>query len=156
MTKTPADALLISLDAVKQDHALQHRGARKILVTGRYPASEAENSKILWRPPATSEKCAVQTNADIELAVFNNRASQDRHYHESGTEIYTVLEGIMHIEIEAAACTLSAGDTIVINPGTVHEIKPEGTSFICQVVTANCKGARDKVISPRHPPLPAA
>lgn len=139
-------ALFVTLEAVKRDGALQPggRGARKILVTEIYTSKETEASEVLWNPPADAGKCPVRVTNDTEVAVFTHAASQDRHYHERGTEMYMVLEGRMVIEVEGVDHTLSAGDMIVVNPGAIHAVKPEGTEFLCRVVTVNCGGASDK------------
>jgi mannose-6-phosphate isomerase-like protein (cupin superfamily) len=141
-------ALVIHLANVKKDPALQPgaRGARKLLVTGIYAELEQPACQTVWSPPATTEKCQVQVTPDIELAVFTEQNAQDRHFHKVASEFYTVLKGEMVIEVEDHSYLLSAGDTIVINPGTVHQIKPEGCEFICQVLTANCSGIADKYI----------
>jgi mannose-6-phosphate isomerase-like protein (cupin superfamily) len=139
-------ALVVRLEAVKRDDALRlgERGARKILVTEIYPAKEIEAREVMWNSPAGEDKCPVRVMTDTEIAVFNHIASQDRHYHKTGTEIYMVLEGMMVIEVEGEDYALSAGDMIVVNPGARHEVKPEGTEFLCRVVTVNCGGASDK------------
>jgi quercetin dioxygenase-like cupin family protein len=127
-------ALLVRLESIKRDTEL-------------YPEKEVESEHIEWNPPASLEKCVVQVTGNIEIAVFIQHASQDRHWHKIGTEIYTVLEGEMKIEVEGQDFVLRAGDTIVVNPGAIHEVKPEGTEFICQVVTANCGGHADKYLA---------
>ena len=81
-----------------------------------------------------------------EIAVFTNVAPQDRHYHLRGTEIYTVLEGEMVIDIEGEDHIMSAGDMLVVNPGVVRQVKPEGTRFICRVVTVDSGGISDKYV----------
>jgi quercetin dioxygenase-like cupin family protein len=141
-------ALVIHLAKIKQDPALQPnaRGARKLLVTGIYPEHEQVARQNVWSPPTDAEKCQVQITQDIELATFTEQNAQDRHYHQLATEVYTVLKGVMMIEVEAQLYTLTAGDTIVINPGSVHQIKVQGCEFICQVITANCGGIADKFI----------
>lgn len=138
--------LLVKLESVKRDAALARggRGARKILVTDLYAARESETEQVEWNPPAGAEKCPVQVTDNLEVAVFTHRASQDRHFHRTGTEIYMVLEGEMRIEVENEDYQLLAGDMIVVNPGAAHEVKPQGTEFLCRVVTANCGGAADK------------
>ena len=84
---------------------------------------------------------------NIEVAIFTQNVVQDRHFHKIGTEIYTVLEGEMRIEVEEKDYVLLAGDMIVVNPGAVHEVKPEGTNFLCRVVTSNCIGSSDKYLA---------
>jgi mannose-6-phosphate isomerase-like protein (cupin superfamily) len=99
------------------------------------------------------EKCPVQKISNykdettgIEIAVFNQFARQDRHYHNIGTEIYMVMEGHMIIEVKGVSYRIEAGDMIVVNPLAVHEVKPSGTEFLCRVVTVNCKGDKDKYV----------
>lgn len=139
-------ALLVTLDAVRRDPALapSGRGARKILVTEIRRESEADATDVTWQPPAPGSPCPVQIMPDTEVAVFNQHASQDRHRHLAGTEIYMVLEGRMTIEVEGHDYALSPGDMIVVNSGATHQVKPEGTQFLCRVVTTNCGGAADK------------
>jgi len=138
-------ALLVRKDLVKEDPALQdvNRGARKLLATAILDTKERPSTEVEWQPPRESEKCAVQLTSDTELAVFNNLAEQDRHLHRKGTEIYTVLEGIMFIEIEGEEHKLEQGDLIVLNPNTLHQVQKE-TEFLCQVLIANSGGAKDK------------
>ena len=99
------------------------------------------------------DECPVQKipnhsdiSAGTEIAVFNELARQDRHHHKVGTEIYIVVEGRMIIEIDDIHYPLSVGDMVIVNPGTVHEVKPAGTQFLCRVLTVNCKGDEDKYV----------
>ena len=57
-----------------------------------------------------------------------------------------VMEGEMVIEVDGKEYPLLAGDMIVVNPGATHQVKPEGTEFLCRVVTVNCGGDADKDI----------
>ena len=90
------------------------------------------------------ETCAVLETRDTEVAVFNQTARQDRPRHQHGTEIYSVIEGAMLIEVEGVDYRLEAGDMIVIRPGACHAVKPEGSRFLCCVVAANCRGKADR------------
>jgi len=140
------EALLVALNEAKRDPALRPggRGARKIIVTEIYPDKEEPAREVLWKPPGEMDKSPVQVMKDTEVAIFTHRASQDRHYHKIGTEIYMVLEGRMIIEVEGIDYCLAPGGMIVVNPGAAHLVKPERTEFICRVVTVNCGGASDK------------
>ncbi len=144
MPKTPT--LLILMDSLKRDPALRagSRGERKILVTELYPGSEVESASIAWEAGNDSASVPVQLMADVEMAVFTHHASQTRHFHKLGTEIYTVVEGRMIIEVEGVEYPLRAGDTIVVNPGAVHQVLPRENEFVCKVVTAHCAGIADK------------
>lgn len=141
-------ALFVRMDEVRNDPALQpgRRGARKLLVTELYESKEKEARDTVWSPPQGSDKCPVQLMTDSEIAVFTHLASQDRHYHKKGTEIYMVLEGEMIIEVEGVNYLLSSGDMIVVNPEAKHEVKPQGKKFLCRVVTVNCGGASDRCV----------
>lgn len=141
-------ALFVRLDEVRKDPVLQagRRGARKLLVTKLYESKEKEACDTVWSPPQGPDKCSVQLMPDSEIAVFTHLASQDRHYHKKGTEIYMVLEGEMTIEVEGVNYPLSAGDMIIVNPEAKHEVKPQGKKFLCRVVTVNCGGASDKYV----------
>lgn len=141
-------SFFIPIQSIKSDAALRpgNRGERKLLVTELYETTEKIAEDLVWQPPAVQEKCSVQIMDKTEVAVFNQHASQDRHYHKIGTEMYEILEGTMTIHVGEHDYSLQAGDMIVVNPGTVHEVKPEGTQFICRVVTVNCQGTRDKYI----------
>ena len=86
---------------------------------------------------------AVVVMRDTELAIFTERAKQTRHCHKIGTEIYTLLEGEMTMEVAGKLYTLCPGDTLVVKPGVWHEVKRD-SRFLCQVVTVNCAGAKDR------------
>jgi mannose-6-phosphate isomerase-like protein (cupin superfamily) len=141
-------SILITKDSLRRDPNLKigSRGARKILVTNIYENKEYPCETDVWIPPAGDEKCPVQIMHDTEVAYFNQMASQDRHYHKMGTEMYMVIEGLMTIEVEGKTYHLKSGDMIVVNPQAFHEVKPDGTEFLCRVVTSNCGGSEDKYL----------
>ena len=147
--KEKAKVLYITKEALKRDPALQpgNRGARKLFVTELFK-NEIEATRCVWEPPKSipkdSEKCPVQLMPDTEIAVFTQMADQDRHSHKSGTEIYIVMEGEMVIEADGNNYKLKSGDMIVVTPGVPHEVKTNGTEFMCRVVTINCEGEKDK------------
>jgi len=136
-------ALLVTMEASKQDPALQTRGDRKILVTNIRPDTEEEAATVVWRAQPPPAKCPVVATRDTELAIFTERAKQTRHCHKIGTEIYTLLEGEMTIEIAGTLHTLHPSDTLIVKPGVWHETKRD-SRFLCQVVTVNCAGAKDR------------
>ena len=133
-------ALLIRLEAIAEDAALDECGYRKIAVTHLREASEQAAAAGVWRPSA---QCPVLVTENLETAVFNEKARQDRHYHERATEIYIPIEGSVVIEVEGVDYSLRAGDMLVVNPGARHIVKPGGR-FLCRSITANCGGEADK------------
>ena len=141
-------AFLVRLSKIKQDHALSPggRGARKLLVTELRGSSETSATGVEWAPPDVGSRCDVQVMKDVEVAVFTESAQQDRHLHRKATEIYEVLEGRMSIEVEGVEHRLDAGDMIVVNPGTTHEVLAGQGRFLCRVVCVHCGGVRDKSV----------
>jgi mannose-6-phosphate isomerase-like protein (cupin superfamily) len=146
--KLKLPALFVSHDELRFDPSFGDggRGARKILVTDIYPTSEQEALDSHWTVPGEGRRCPVQLMSDTEVAYFTHQAIQDYHYHERATEIYTVINGVMKIEVCGADYELHAGDMIVVNPNSPHRVKPKGTKFLCMVVTVNCAGIADKFI----------
>jgi quercetin dioxygenase-like cupin family protein len=145
---SPISALFIALSAIKQDPLLkaQSRGVRKLLVTEIFTSKENLAQQETWQAPQNNEKCPVLLTKDFEMSVFNKSAKQDRHYHKIATEIYLVIEGQMIIEVEGQDYLLCLGDSLVINPGSVHLVKSNQEDFICYVFTFNCLGVADKFV----------
>jgi mannose-6-phosphate isomerase-like protein (cupin superfamily) len=144
-------ALILRLDRTKDDPALRPggRGARKLIVTELRENAESLPRHADWASSDAAGKCPVLVMPSTELAVFNETAPQDRHYHRKATEIYFVLEGQLLIEIEHVDHLLYGGDAIVVLPGAVHHIKPSGHRFLCRVISIDCAGPADKfVVSP--------
>jgi mannose-6-phosphate isomerase-like protein (cupin superfamily) len=65
-----------------------------------------------------------------------------------------VMSGTMLIEAKGVNYPMAAGDMLVVNPRTVHEVKPSGTDFMSCVIAVKCKGKKDKVIVPPGVILP--
>jgi len=140
-------ALRVSRRAVRADPALapEGRGARKIVVTETRPENETALRDVDWRPPENGGPRPGPEPPARENAVVTEGATQDRHYHARGTEIYTVLEGRLEIEVEGEIHLLEVGDALLVRPGAIHEVRRGGEPFLCQVVTAQCGGPADKI-----------
>lgn len=142
----PLPAWLVTLEAAKQDPALDRgaRGARKLVVTEIRSECEMIAQSAVWEPPERAGKCSVQRLANAEIAIFNQDAPQDRHWHEHATEIYCVIEGRMRLEAEGQDYLLTAGDMIVVGPGASHQVLPDSTLFLCRVIWIGRTGCYDK------------
>jgi mannose-6-phosphate isomerase-like protein (cupin superfamily) len=149
-TDKPLEALYISKDSIMKDESLKegNRGARKLLVTELYASKEIQATDVTWNPPISQQKCPVHVTSNLELAYFTEIVPQDKHYHKIATEIYNLMEGWMIIELDGIEIEMKAGDTIVVNPNTIHLIKksPKSDHFLCQVVAANSAGISDKYV----------
>ena len=141
-------ALLIPLAEVEQDAQFKcsGNGARKIGVTTLYSDSEKSVDSDCWKGNCGENKCPVLLTDNIEIAFFNNQAPQDLHYHKISTEIYMVVKGKMKITVDEKEYRLQQGDTIIVQPGAVHQVRQSEQFFICRVVSCNCTGKSDKYL----------
>jgi mannose-6-phosphate isomerase-like protein (cupin superfamily) len=119
-------------------------GWQKIAVSTLWE-NEAPLCATGWTPLDDHGRRPVLVTANLEIAVFDERAPQDRHYHGRATETYTVLDGEMSIDLRGDPHTLRAGDTIIVLPGNTHEVLRD-SAFVCLVVISNCGGPGDKYL----------
>lgn len=140
------ESLFVSMAQIKKDPALQPdaRGARKLAVTQVYDRVETPATELCWKPSDTGSSCPVLQLPATEMAVFNQNADQQRHYHKQATEIYVVVKGRMTIEIDGTTQQMQTGDAVIIGPGVVHAIKNQGLKFTSYVIGSNCGGPADK------------
>jgi len=139
-------SLFVSMARVQKDPSMKPgaRGARKLAVTQVYPQVETEATDPCWAPPDADRPCPVLSLPAAEMAVFNQNARQERHYHKLATEIYVVIEGAMAIEVDGKIHRMQPGDAAIIAPGVPHEIKKQGLKFTSYVIEAHCGGPDDK------------
>ena len=145
----PLPAVLVrsrEIEAARRDPKtyLGSRGDQKVVISYRYSGVESLDD-VVWTALAPNGKRHYEVAAGVEFALFDERAKQSRHYHRRATEVYTVLEGEMNIEVAGVEYTLAVGESIIVNPWSAHEVK-KAAHFLAQVVTANCSGLNDKHI----------
>jgi mannose-6-phosphate isomerase-like protein (cupin superfamily) len=145
----PMPAVLLrsrEIEAARRDPRtyLGNRGDQKVVITYRYTGDEGLRD-VIWTALAPNGKRHYAVAAGVEFALFDERAKQSRHYHRRATEVYTVLEGEMCIEVAGAEYSLTVGESIIVNPWSAHEVK-RTARFLAQVVTANSSGLNDKYI----------
>lgn len=138
-------ALIVARREWQRDPGLEQRGYRKILVSRLYP-QEIEAGEVCWTAPVAGQPCPVLVQPGCELAIFDETARQDRHYHKLGTETYLVISGQMGMEVEGREYALDPGDFVTVRPGSLHQVKAR-TPFTCIVIIANSGGAEDKYLA---------
>lgn len=148
--------LVLRKERAKADWKLQPRpgvrnNGRKVLVNELYAASEEHAREVEWSAgPEDGKTPVVVTGAGgLEVSTFTHEAAQDRHKHTAATEIYTVLEGTMRMRLGEVGetVTLSAGDELIVLPGTVHEVLNDAAEpFLARVHAAGCRGDEDKYV----------
>ncbi len=53
-----------------------------------------------------------------------------RHYHEDMQEIFIVVQGAAEVTVAAETVSLRRGDTVVIDPREVHEMRNQGSEAV--------------------------
>ncbi|PKH03661.1 hypothetical protein CXF72_05205 [Psychromonas sp. MB-3u-54] len=161
-TEYPVSHVLITRQNAEKDAEIigqknklgeSNNNGRKVFATNIMPDfGETLITEALWKAPSV----LPTGKGGLELATFTEYASQDRHKHQRGIEIYTVLKGIMKIYInDSGPHLLHSGDEVVILPGTIHEViqqkqgdHEKGSAFelIVRVHSIYCYGAEDKYV----------
>ena len=162
-TRVPVPYVLITLqnaaaDAVpsgkdKKKLAIPGNNGRKVFAT---TVMHKFGEELITDPVWTAPRVFPTGDGGIEIATFTEFSGQDRHMHEKGTEIYTVLRGELEIYVNDTLLNpLRTGDEIVVPPGTVHEVvQPknptpvEGSDFklLVRVHSISCYGVDDKYV----------
>ena len=131
----------------------QSNNGRKILATEvKEQFGEQQIAHPVWKVPYVFPT----GHGGIEVATFTEYASQDRHKHLKGTEIYTVLKGTLEIYInDEGPYILNELDEVVIFPGTIHEVVQQcresrknyqNFGSLIRVHSINCFGEDDKYV----------
>jgi quercetin dioxygenase-like cupin family protein len=94
--------------------------------------------------PVTGEllrfvKTAADTNGEyvlVDVLIAPNGQVAAAHVHPYQTETFEVLEGDVSFKVDGKTIVATAGDTLVVKPGTAHKFWNSGTtdaSFRCEV-----------------------
>lgn len=86
----------------------------------------SHNARIRKRQILTNAEVGPVTN--YARAVFPPGEKAGAHSHDDMAEIFTVVSGCGEIRINEVAYVFSAGLTVVVEPGEVHEIINTGSS----------------------------
>jgi mannose-6-phosphate isomerase-like protein (cupin superfamily) len=73
-------------------------------------------------------------NQSLAEAVLDRGQATQRHYHRESEELYYLLDGAGEIEIDGERAEVSAGDAILIPPGSWHQIRADeggALRFLC-------------------------
>lgn len=57
-------------------------------------------------------------------------SGDNKHYHKRATEIYLLLEGFSHLELDEKFYSFYPGDIAVIEPDTRHKIWPSNNAVL--------------------------
>ena len=94
------------------------------------------------KPFITKDGSQIRSILDLTNAPVQNQSlaeaslplggSTQRHYHKRSEEIYFLLEGTGHMEIDGAIRQVGPGDAILIPPNAWHELRAESAMrFLC-------------------------
>jgi mannose-6-phosphate isomerase-like protein (cupin superfamily) len=87
--------------------------------------------------PATPCPCGLSKRAFMNdrnevasMHIVTIKRDSETHYHKRMTEIYYVLEGVGHIELDGERHPLSPGVAVMIQPGCRHRAVGEGLRIL--------------------------
>jgi len=94
------------------------------------------------KPFITKDGSQIRSILDLTNAPVQNQSlaeaslpvggSTQRHYHKRSEEIYFLLEGSGHMEIDGTTRQVGPGDAILIPPNAWHELRAESAMrFLC-------------------------
>jgi len=107
------------------------------MTTARYSVRRAEGAPTVPCPCGQSTR--IVSAADGLGCSFHITKITDstRHYHRKSAEVYYILEGFGHMELDGDTVDISPGTVITIPPGTRHRLYgPAGVSTIVVGVPA--------------------
>jgi mannose-6-phosphate isomerase-like protein (cupin superfamily) len=96
-----------------------------------------KQSPFTTKDGSTIRSILDRTNAPVEkqsLAEATMKPGQatDRHYHKNSEELYFLLEGTAHMEIDGESREVGPGDAILIPAGARHQITAQTKlRFLC-------------------------
>src|SRR3954467_3360697 len=75
-------------------------------------------------PCPCGESTRPLTRADTPVCNFHITAIRDsvRHYHRACTEVYYILDGTGHMELNGDVVAVEPGMVVYIEPGTRHRL----------------------------------
>jgi mannose-6-phosphate isomerase-like protein (cupin superfamily) len=86
-----------------------------------YLVAKLEDVAPVACPCGTSRRAfAVPENETASLHLVDISTESKLHYHKRLTEIYYVLEGSGHLEVDGDRVKLEPGVSVLIRPGTRH------------------------------------
>ena len=98
--------------------------ARVLRLENREPFVTADGSEIRELAGIPTGKAANQSLAE---ATVPPGAETEEHYHGASEEIYLFTSGSGRMKLGDEETDVSAGDTVVIPPGTPHKLWNTGT-----------------------------
>lgn len=132
-------ALFCKMSEIEKALAGIKEGYIKVIVTEMHPETETEIKDVQWKYNTFCKNFVLVTGeGGDEQSYFNEKAKQDKHYHtDKMTERYTVLKGVMKIEVENVIYTMEAGCSMLIQPNQIHKVLSSTDPFIAQVISTN-------------------
>ena len=94
-------------------------------------------SPFTTKDGSTIRSILDRTNAPVEKqslaeASMSPGQATDRHYHKNSEELYFLLEGTAHMEVDGESREVGPGDAILIPAGAWHQITAKtDLRFLC-------------------------
>ena len=119
--------------------------------SGFVPASheDPKNPGVLKRVIATQKDFHVGQVQMLNWAQLPIGSSFQPHYHEDMQEVFVLLTGCVTMKCGEQAVTMKVGDTVIIQPGEIHQMRNQGDVVAEYIVfgISSQKGGRTVVVS---------
>ncbi|MEO2031066.1 MAG: cupin domain-containing protein [Planctomycetaceae bacterium] len=89
------------------------------------PASheDARQPGVLKRVIATHDDIPAGQVMMVNWARLPGGSSFRRHYHEDMQEVFVLISGLVSMTVDETAVEMTAGDTVIVDPHEIHEMK---------------------------------
>lgn len=119
--------------------------------SGYIPASHEDPKQpgVLKRVIATREEFQAGQVQMLNWAQLPIGSSFQPHYHEDMQEVFVLLSGSVTMKCGATSVKMSAGDTIIVDSGEIHQMQNQGNDVAEYIVfgISSQKGGRTVVVS---------
>lgn len=97
------------------------------IIADRYQIARLAEIPATPCPCGTAKRAFMNDRNDVaSMHLVRIKRDSETHYHKRMTEIYYVLEGEGHIELDGQSHPLSPGTAVMIQPGCRHRAVGEG------------------------------
>ena len=119
--------------------------------TGFVPASHEDprNPGVLKRVIATKDDFQAGHVQMLNWSRLPVGSSFQLHYHEDMQEVFVLLTGCVTMKCGEQTVTMRVGDTVIIQPGEIHQMRNQGDVVAEYIVfgISSQKGGRTVVVS---------
>lgn len=112
------------------------------------PASheDPQNPGVMKRVIATADILQLGQVMMVNWARLPAGHKFNRHYHEDMQEVFVLLSGSVAMTVDGEVVQMSSGDTVIVDPREIHEMKNIGTDTAEYIVFGISSGEDGKTV----------